>query len=330
MTLRRDIKNWTSNKLAAQKQLKEGRLRNLVDWDLEAEAGFITHHDFDKREERMMDLNHLDQLHRDNLKQKSRVKWGVEGDENSRFFHSILKNKYVNFSIKGIHVNSVWSDEPKSSISMEEVKLDMWVCDGTKAPVPDGFNFKFLQAYRDIVKDDFLGCIKYFEEMVTFEKAFDSVNWPFLQDVMRQMSFREKWRKWISTCLASASISVLINGSPSKEFKMERGLSLANGGVNISLLQYADDALFFGHCEVECMASSLGCTHDILPFTYLGLSAWKAKSLSVDPWCGDGSRLMDVFPRLFSLKYHQDCKVNVRWCLVNGDWGGNWEWRLPP
>ncbi|GKC00494.1 hypothetical protein Tco_0986630 [Tanacetum coccineum] len=56
----------------------------------------------------------------------------------------------------------------------------------------------------------------------------------------------------------------------------------------------------------------------------LNVSFWK------DPWCGDGSRLIDVFPRLFALESHQDCKVNVRWCLVNDDWGGNWEWCLPP
>ncbi|GJZ76785.1 putative RNA-directed DNA polymerase [Tanacetum coccineum] len=179
---------------------------------------------------------------------------------------------------------------------------------------------------------------------VDFKKAFDSVS----------------------------SISVLINGSPSNEFKMERGLRqgdplspflfhlvaealqvsiieacnkglfkgvyLAEDGSNVSLLQYADDALFFGKwsrylililkCfeeasglkvnlsksiifgvgvgldEVEAMASSLNCSHDNLPFMYLGLPvgksmnfcdgwsevvnriqnrllAWKAKSLSI-------------------------------------------------
>ncbi|GJV10924.1 cysteine-rich receptor-like protein kinase [Tanacetum coccineum] len=59
---------------------------------------------------------------------------------------------------------------------------------------------------------------------VDFEKAFDSVNWGFILDIMRQMGFGFKWRKWISSCLSSASISVLINGSPSKEFKMELAL----------------------------------------------------------------------------------------------------------
>ena len=59
---------------------------------------------------------------------------------------------------------------------------------------------------------------------VDFEKAFDSVNWNFLQNTMRQMGFGIKWRKWIASCLSSASISIVVNGSPSKEFKLERGL----------------------------------------------------------------------------------------------------------
>ncbi|GJX09114.1 hypothetical protein Tco_0198973 [Tanacetum coccineum] len=41
---------------------------------------------------------------------------------------------------------------------------------------------------------------------------------------MAQMGFGVKWRKWIYACLSSASVSILINGSPSKEFPMKRGL----------------------------------------------------------------------------------------------------------
>ncbi|GJR12519.1 hypothetical protein Tco_0795171 [Tanacetum coccineum] len=41
---------------------------------------------------------------------------------------------------------------------------------------------------------------------------------------MRQMGFGVEWRKWVFSCLSSASISVLINSSPSSEFKIERGL----------------------------------------------------------------------------------------------------------
>ncbi|XP_016168620.1 uncharacterized protein LOC107611179 [Arachis ipaensis] len=38
------------------------------------------------------------------------------------------------------------------------------------------------------------------------------------------MGFGHRWRSWVMECVATASMSVLINGSPTKPFKMERGL----------------------------------------------------------------------------------------------------------
>ncbi|XP_057730401.1 uncharacterized protein LOC130945711 [Arachis stenosperma] len=38
------------------------------------------------------------------------------------------------------------------------------------------------------------------------------------------MGFGKTWRSWVRECVRSASISILVNGSPSKPFKMEKGL----------------------------------------------------------------------------------------------------------
>ncbi|GJZ27081.1 RNA-directed DNA polymerase, eukaryota, reverse transcriptase zinc-binding domain protein [Tanacetum coccineum] len=59
---------------------------------------------------------------------------------------------------------------------------------------------------------------------VEFEKAFDSVNWKYLDYVLGQFGFGEKWRNWIQECLRSARTSILVNGSPTSEFSIKRGL----------------------------------------------------------------------------------------------------------
>jgi len=59
---------------------------------------------------------------------------------------------------------------------------------------------------------------------VDFEKAYDSVDLKYLDDVMMNMNFPTLWRKWILECVGTASTSVLVNGSPTEEFPIERGL----------------------------------------------------------------------------------------------------------
>jgi len=59
---------------------------------------------------------------------------------------------------------------------------------------------------------------------VDFEKAYDSVNWKYLDEVMSRMSFLVLWWKWIKECVSTATTSVLVNGSPTEEFPLERAL----------------------------------------------------------------------------------------------------------
>jgi hypothetical protein len=59
---------------------------------------------------------------------------------------------------------------------------------------------------------------------VDFEKAYDSMDWGYLDVVMGRMSFPTLWRKWIKECFSTATTSMLVNGSPTDEFSLERGL----------------------------------------------------------------------------------------------------------
>lgn len=113
---------------------------------------------------------------------------------------------------------------------------------------------------------------------VDYEKTYNSVRWDFLFDMLRTLGFHENWVNWIKGCLESASVSVLVNGSPTTKFKTSRGLrqgdplapflfiivveglarlvrqaikrkmlegvKVGRSEVEVCILQFADDTLF--------------------------------------------------------------------------------------
>nr|GFC31275.1 RNA-directed DNA polymerase, eukaryota [Tanacetum cinerariifolium] len=114
---------------------------------------------------------------------------------------------------------------------------------------------------------------------VDFEKAYDSVRWDFLDDVLKKFGFGNKWCNWIQCCLKSSRGSILVNESPTDEFQFYKGLKQEDPlspflfilimeslhlsfqrvvdvglfkGINlnhslcISHMFYADDAIFMG------------------------------------------------------------------------------------
>ena len=55
---------------------------------------------------------------------------------------------------------------------------------------------------------------------VDFEKAFDSLSWDYLLEIMSIMGFGSMWCRWIKELLSTARASVLVNGSPTDEFQI--------------------------------------------------------------------------------------------------------------
>jgi hypothetical protein len=55
-------------------------------------------------------------------------------------------------------------------------------------------------------------------------KAFNTINWPYLLDILRHLGFGLRWRNWISALWNTASSTFLLNGEPGKMILHCRGV----------------------------------------------------------------------------------------------------------
>lgn len=51
---------------------------------------------------------------------------------------------------------------------------------------------------------------------IDIAKAFDSIAWTFLLEVLAHMGFGQRWRDWISCILSTASTKIILNGRPGR------------------------------------------------------------------------------------------------------------------
>jgi hypothetical protein len=75
-------------------------------------------------------------------------------------------------------------------------------------------NFVFVQ---EVIKDLHRRKIPSLFIKLDISKAFDTVNWPYLLQILSHLGFGQRWRDWIANLWCSASSSFLINGQPGKK-----------------------------------------------------------------------------------------------------------------
>jgi ABC-type sugar transport system permease subunit len=57
-----------------------------------------------------------------------------------------------------------------------------------------------------------------------FSKAFDTISWKYMQQILTAFGFHPDWISWILNLTSSIFFSILVNGAPSKTFSPTRGI----------------------------------------------------------------------------------------------------------
>ena len=147
------------------------------------------------------------------------------------------------------------------------------------------------------------------------EKAFDSLEWPFLFKTLSSFGFSEKFQSWIEVLYTNIKSSVINNGYTTKYFNLERGVRQGDplspylfilaievlsilirnhseikgielNGKTLKLMQYADDTTCFisNKESLSCLKSLLqkfgllsGLVVNERKTRIIGLGSWKNK-----------------------------------------------------
>ncbi|GKA20651.1 ribonuclease H [Tanacetum coccineum] len=169
-------------------------------------------------------------------------------------------------------------------VTSSEVYEALIQIDPSKAPGPDGMTVMFYQKFWCFMakKDGRKGALAL---KIDMSKAYDRVEWPFIQVVLSKFGFPSYFSNLIMACVSSVSFSFNINGQVSGHVTPTRGLrqgdpippylfvmcaevlssmirksimeghihgvKVCRGAPEISHLFFADDGIFFTRSSVE-------------------------------------------------------------------------------
>nr|GEV92352.1 RNA-directed DNA polymerase, eukaryota [Tanacetum cinerariifolium] len=356
------IRRWIKVKRLERSGSKNDIVTELGAIDKDMDRGVVNDDNVLRRLEPKRNLLNVTEMEAKDRYQKSKVKWAIKGDENSKFFHGIINKRRSQLAIRArfqeppihrfklnfqFHKKLLQSqaDDLERCVSRDEIRRAVWDCGDNKFPGSDGYTFEFFKKQildGPFILDEILHWCKRKKKQamffkVDFAKAYDSVRWDYLLDVLEAFGFGHTWCKWIQGTLSSAKASILVNESPSKEFSCHRGLKqgdplapylfilvmeslhisfsreidegLSKGiflpnSISISHLFYADDAMFLGEWSDE-----------------KGFDFWShckkriGNGINTHFWsdCWIGDLPLDAkFPHLYALELDKDASVAVK------------------
>ncbi|GKV37516.1 hypothetical protein SLEP1_g45542 [Rubroshorea leprosula] len=218
-------------------------------------------------------------------------------EEIASFFQNMFaEEQWKRPTLEGVKFKRISAEENSSlttPFTEEEIKTVVWDCESSKAPGPDGDNQRGCHwVFRGILEKWQVGVVG--EQQMAFisgRQLMDGVM--IANEVVDETKKKKKkafmlkidFEKAYDKCLKSSMVSVLVNGSPTRQFMVSRGLwqgdplspflfliiakgfnglasttiqngllkgvEVGHGGFKVSHLQYADDTLLFGEATEE-------------------------------------------------------------------------------
>ncbi|GJZ35244.1 RNA-directed DNA polymerase, eukaryota [Tanacetum coccineum] len=110
--LKKEIRKWVADFKSVQSSCIKDIKKKLCDIDKVLDQGGVTDDVLLSRMETMKQLHDLNSSNNIDFVQKAKVRWAIEGDENTKFFHGVINRKRANLSVKGIMIDGVWVDDP--------------------------------------------------------------------------------------------------------------------------------------------------------------------------------------------------------------------------
>ncbi|XP_071687342.1 uncharacterized protein [Rutidosis leptorrhynchoides] len=106
------LKKWSQKKIGNIDNEVEVLAKKVAEWERMAEVRQLNDAERDEWLNTRRMWIEKDKTRCSMAKQKSRVKWVMDGDENTKFFHSTLRRRYSKRNIRGLIINGVWNEDP--------------------------------------------------------------------------------------------------------------------------------------------------------------------------------------------------------------------------